>query len=150
MPSSKFNLPVILVGLAAVLIVIAFFLPWYLRGPGYSGYEIPEIVRAFKESTSFKVWTGRFDYRVYLIYSLYVIPLGAAVTLILIGFKKRYQYSAWPTAVIPLTGFLVGAINKGSKLFAKIGLGGWITLGAAMVMLLALLGALKLSRQEAR
>lgn len=144
MARGKINLPINLVSLAAIALVIAFFLPWYLRGPGYSGYEIPEIVRAFKESTSFKVWTGRFDYRVYLIYSLYVIPLGAVVTLLLLGLKKKYQYAAWPTAIIPLTGFLYGVIAKGPSLFSKIGLGGWITVAAALVMLLALLKVLKL------
>jgi len=150
MPSSKVNLPALLVSLAAVAIVIAFFLPWYLRGPGYSGYEIPELVRAFKESTSLKVWTGRFDYRVYLIYALYVIPLGAVVTLVLMALKKKYRYAAWPTALIPLVGFLYGVIAKGPKLFSKIGIGGWITIGAALVMLLALLNVINLPRRTGR
>jgi len=148
MPGSKIKLPVLAVSLTSIVIVIAFFLPWYLRGPGYSGYEIPEIVRAFKESTSFKVWTGRFDYRVYLIYSLYVIPLGAVITLVLLGLKKKYQYAAWPTAIIPLTGFLYGVVASGPKLFSKIGLGGWITVAAALVILLTLLVAARLTGSQ--
>ena len=143
--SQKSNLPLNLASVASIAIIVAFFLPWYLRiGAAYSGFDIPEIVSSLKQATSLKSWTGRFDYRIYLVYALYLIPLGAIATIALSVLRQNYRLAAWPTAVIPLAGFLYGLVTKGQKLLPKIGIGGWITISAALVILLALVDVLRL------
>lgn len=143
------DLPINIVSIAAMAIIVAFFLPWYSKfGSVYSGYEIPEIVSTLKQTTSFKSWTGRFDFRTYLIYSLYLIPFGALMIIVLNILRKNYLPAAWPTSILPLAGLVFGLIKKGSGIIPKIGIGGWITIVAALIMLLVLLDIIKLPQKK--
>lgn len=150
MAKSKINFPVDLVTISAAVIVVAFFLPWVKYGVSYSGYEIPDIARMVAKVTSFKSWTGRFDINVYLVYLLFIVPLGAAAVLILSVMNKPVRILAMVVAAMPLAGFVIGLIKVGFKIFTYIGFGGWLTILAAAVMALSLAGILQMPGKRTR
>lgn len=139
MAKTKISVPVNLVTLSAAVIVVAFFLPWVKFGGSFSGYEIPDIARVVGKATSFRSWTGRFDINVYLVYALYLVPIGAVAVLALGINGNNSRPVAWVTAAMPLAGFVFGLIRMGFDIFSRIGLGGWLTILAAIVMMLSLL-----------
>ena len=144
MAKKKSALPINLLTISAAIIVVAFFLPWVKFGGTMSGYEIPDFASAVGKATSLKAWTGKFDFNVYLVYALFLVPLGAAAVLVLSFMGKDANKVAWIPAVMPLAGFLYGLIRAGMDVFSYIGIGGWLTIVAAGVMVLALLNILKL------
>jgi len=143
MSRNKTALPANLLTITAAVIVVAFFLPWVKLGVSYAGYEIPDIASAVGRATSLRSWTGKFDINVYLVYALFLVPLGAAAVIVLSILAKDARPAAWITAVMPLAGFVYGVIRQGFDVFPRIGLGGWLTIAAAAVMLLALLNIIK-------
>lgn len=149
MAKNKINIPIDLVTISAAVIVVAFFLPWVRYGVSYSGYEIPAIARMVAKLTSFKAWTGRFDINVYLVYLLFIVPLGAAAVLVLSAMNKSVRIPAMVVAALPLAGFLYGLIRVGFKIFSYIGLGGWLTIIAAAVMALALASIIQMPGKSA-
>jgi len=150
MAKRKPEIPVNIVTICSAIVVIAFFLPWVRYGVSYPGYEIPDIARLAARMTSFKSWTGRFDINVYLVYLLYIIPVGATAVLILSYLQKPVQILAMVLAALPLAGFVYGLISMGFKIFSYIGIGGWLTIVAAAVMALSLAGFIQMSGKPAR
>lgn len=143
MAKNKINIPVDLVTISAAVIIVAFFLPWVKYGVSYSGYEIPGIAKMVSKVTSFKSWTGRFDINVYLVYLLFIVPLGAAAILVLGAMNKPVRIVAMVVAALPLAGFVLGLIKVGLKIFSYIGFGGWLTIIAAAIMALSLAGVIQ-------
>jgi len=144
MAKKKPALPINLLTLSAAVIVLAFFLPWVKFGGTFSGYEIPGFASAVGKATSLKAWTGKFDINVYLVYALFLVPLGAAAVLVLSFMGKNVRTIAWIPAAMPLAGFVYGLIRAGMDVFSYISIGGWLTIAAALVMALSLLNILKL------
>ncbi|MFV1997851.1 MAG: hypothetical protein ACC641_07540 [Acidiferrobacterales bacterium] len=143
MTRKKATLPVNLLTIAAAVIVVAFFLPWVKFGVSYAGYEIPDIARVVGKATSLRSWTGKFDINVYLVYALFLVPISAAAIIVLSVLARDTRPAAWIAAVMPLTGLAYGVVRQGLDVFPRVGLGGWLTIAAAAVMLLALLNVIK-------
>ena len=143
MARKKKALPIDLFTIGAAVIIVAFFLPWVKLGGTFSGYEIPDIASAAGKATSLKSWTGKFDINVYFVYALFLVPLSAVAILVLGFQRKDVRPAAWVAAVMPLAGLIYGSIRMGLDIFPRIGLGGWLTIAAAAVMLLALLKVVK-------
>ena len=150
MAKNRINIPIDLVTITAAVIVVAFFMPWVKYGVSYSGYEIPGIARMVAKLASFKTWTGHFDINVYLVYLLFIVPLGAVVVLVLSVMNKPARIPAMVVAALPLAGFIYGLIRVGFKIFSYIGIGGWLTIIAAAVMALSLAGIIRLPGRGAR
>jgi len=144
MAKRKISLPVNLVTIGAAIIVVAFFLPWVKFGGSFAGYEIPDIAHMVGKMTSLKSWTGKFDLDVYLVYALFLVPISAAAVLVFGVLGKDVTLPAWVAATLPLAGFVYGVLRQGVDVFPRIGFGGWLTIAAAAVMLLALLKVIKL------
>lgn len=144
MTRKKTALPINLLTIAAAVIVFAFFLPWVKFGGSFAGYEIPDFANSIGKLKSFKTWTGRFDINVYLVYSLFLVPISAAAVIVSSVRGKNARFAAWVAAVLPLAGLAYGFVRKGVDVFTRIEIGGWLTIAAAGVMLLALLNILKL------
>jgi ABC-type dipeptide/oligopeptide/nickel transport system permease subunit len=144
MAKRKKKLPINVVTVSAAVMVVAFFLPWVKFGGSYSGFEIPDLPSSLGKATSFKSWRGEFDINVYLVYALFLVPIAAAAVLILNFNGKDGNKLAWFPAVAPIAGFLFGLVRAGMDIFSYIVVGGWVTIAAALVMLLALLNVLKL------
>jgi len=144
MARKKSALPINLLTISAAVIVVAFFLPWVKFGGSFAGYEIPDIARVVGKATSLKAWTGKFDINVYLVYVLWLVPICAAAVLAMGVMGKDATKVAWFPAVVPVAGFLYGLVRAGMDIFSYIALGGWLTIVAGLVMLLALLNIPKL------
>lgn len=144
MARKKSTSPVNLLTLAAAVIIFAFFLPWIKFGGSYAGYEIPDLANTIGKLKSFKTWTGRLDINVYLVYSLFLVPVSAAAVVIFNLRGRNAKPAAWVAAVLPLAGFIYGFARRGMDVFSRIEIGGWLTMAAAGVMLLVLLNILKL------
>ncbi len=144
MATKKNSVPINLLTIGAAVIVVAFFLPWVKFGGSFSGYEIPDIAKSVGKVTSLKSWTGGFDINVYLVYALFLVPLSAVGVIVLSVMKKNAEPAAWVAAVMPLAGFVYGLIRMGLDIFGRIGIGGWLTIAAAAVILLALLNVIRL------
>lgn len=137
-------LPVNLLTIAAAVIIVAFFLPWVKFGGSFSGYELPDLANSIGKLKSFKTWTGRFDINVYFVYSLFLVPLSAVAVIVLSSLGKNAKPAAWVTSVLPLAGLVYGFVRKGADVFSRVEIGGWLTIAAAVVMLLVLLNVLRL------
>jgi hypothetical protein len=142
MPRRK-TLTIDLFTIGAAVIIIAFFLPWVNLGGSFAGYEIPDIASAAGKATSLRSWTGKFDINVYFVYALFLIPLSAVAILVLAYQGKDVRPAVWIAAVMPLAGLVYGVFRQGLDIFPRVGLGGWLTVAAATVMLLALLNVIK-------
>lgn len=137
------GLPIDYLTIGAAIIIVAFFLPWVKFGGSFAGYEIPDIARSVGKLTSMKAWTGKFDINVYLVYALWLVPLSAVGVFILGVMGKDVRPAAWVAAVMPLAGFVYGILRMGLDVFPRIGTGGWLTIAAATLMLLALLNLVR-------
>ena len=144
MAKSRVTIPVDLVTIGAAVIVVAFFLPWIKLGGSFAGYEIPDIAHAAAKATSLKSWTGKFDINVYLMYSLFLVPISAVLIIAFGAIGKDRTIPAWIAGVMPVAGFVYGFIRLQFDVFPRIGLGGWLTIAAGMVILLALLKVIKM------
>jgi hypothetical protein len=144
MAKPKISIPVDLISIGAVVIVIAFFLPWIKLGGSFAGYEIPDIAHAAGKATSLKSWTGKFDINAYLVYSLFLVPISAVAVIAFGAVGKDRTLVAWVAAVMPIAGFVYGFIRLQFDMFPRLGLGGWLTVAAAVVILLALLNVIKM------
>lgn len=136
--------PINLLTIAAAVMVAAFFLPWIKFGGSFAGYEIPDLANSIGKLKSFKTWTGRFDINVYLVYSLFLVPISAATVIVLSVQGKSAKLAAWVASVLPLAGLVYSFVRIGVDVFSRVGIGGWLTIVAAGVMLLALLNVLRL------
>jgi len=150
MAKQKISIPIDPITICSAIIVVAFFLPWVRYGVSYSGYEIPDIARLAAKATSLKSWTGRFDINVYLVYLLFIVPIGAAAVLVLSFLNKPVRVVAMIVSAMPLAGFAYGLIKVGFKIFSYIGVGGWLTIIAAAIMALALAGVIKMPGRKGR
>jgi hypothetical protein len=144
MAKSRITMPVDLITIGAAVMVVAFFLPWIKLGGSFAGYEIPDIAHAAAKATSLKSWTGKFDINVYLVYSLFLVPISAAAIIVFGAMGKDRTPVAWIAAVMPIAGFVYGFIRLQFDMFPRLGLGGWLTVAAAVLILLALLNVLKM------
>lgn len=144
MAKSRISMPVDLITIGAAVMVVAFFLPWIKLGGSFAGYEIPDIAHAAAKATSLKSWTGKFDINVYLVYSLFLVPVSAVAIIVFGAMGKDRILVAWIAAVMPIAGFVYGFIRLQFDMFPRLGLGGWLTVAAAVVILLALLNVLKM------
>lgn len=140
----KKSLPINFYTIDAAVIIIAFFLPWVKLGGSFAGYEIPDIASAVGKATSLRSWTGKFDINVYFVYSLFLIPISAVAIMVLAFQRKDVRPAAWIAAAMPLAAIVYGLIRLGLDIFPRIGVGGWLTVATAVVMLLALLNVIKL------
>jgi hypothetical protein len=150
MAKNKSALPINLLTISAAIIVVAFFLPWVKFGGTFSGYEIPGLASSVGKATSLKAWTGKFDINVYLVYALFLVPLGAAAVLVFSFMGKSAKQVAWVPAAMPVAGFVYGLIRAGMDIFSYIAIGGWLTIVAALVMLLSLLNVIRMPGSSRR
>ena len=144
MAKSRVSIPVDLVTIGAAIIVVAFFLPWIKLGGSFAGYELPDIAHAAAKATSLKSWTGKFNLNAYLVYSLFLVPISAVLIIAFGAMGKDRTIPAWIAAVMPIAGFVYGFVRLQFDLFPRLGVGGWLTVAAGVLILLALLNVIKM------
>ena len=114
--------------ICAVILVIAFFLPWVNLGfISLSGFNVAGIGGA-----SFLLW---------------VIPLlsiGVLVSEFMDLDEKISTYIAYASGAVPLIYVLSRLISSGGEFFEAAGIGIYLTLVASVGMLLAAFGVIKI------
>lgn len=132
--------------IAAIVMIVAFFLPWISAGGmfSFSGYELPNLAEmasgmsaAFSEDGA----KSQTNYAVYLVYLVPLLAIGVLATDYLKSDKKLSKYTAIAAGAFPILGIIYSIIRAGEITGFAIGI--WLTLLAAVVMLLAVFGVIK-------
>ncbi|MFG1496634.1 hypothetical protein ABMA57_08370 [Saccharospirillum sp. HFRX-1] len=130
----------------AVILVIAFFLPWINIGGflSFSGYEIVELSQGLNQFAALGNQSGSPDPSLYFFYLVYLIPIFAVLTVILNAYQKNSRVAAIVAGVVPFLFLVYGFTQGGSDIIQGMAIGSWLTLLAATALLLAVFGVIKL------
>ena len=130
--------------ICAIVLVVAFFLPWVSLGGMFSfaGYQLPNAAEGINAMAAAWSESGEADtnYGVYLVYLVPLLAVGVLATDYLKSDEKVAHYVAIAAGVLPLLGFLYMVIDNGMQGMA---IGIYLTVVAAIVMLLATFGVIK-------
>ncbi len=130
--------------ICAIVLVVAFFLPWVSFGGMFSfaGYQLPNAAEGINAMAAAWSESGEADtnYGVYLVYLVPLLAVGVLATDYLKSDEKVAHYVAIAAGVFPLLGFLYMVIDNGMQGMA---IGIYLTVVAAIVMLLATFGVIK-------
>ena len=130
--------------ICAIVLVVAFFLPWVSFGGMFSvaGYELPNAAEGINAMAAAWSESGEVDtnYAIYLVYLVPLLAVGVLATDYLKSDEKVAHYVAIAAGVFPLLGFLYMVIDNGMQGMA---IGIYLTVVAAIVMLLATFGVIK-------
>jgi hypothetical protein len=137
--------------LFAAVLLLGFFLPWASIGGliSFSGYNIPEALKgvaglagAFSHKT-----THEIPVKVYLSYLLYLIPL-LSIIIIVLGFKDmKTKIISIIAGVLPFV-FLIYAVIDFGNIFKAASIGVYVTLLAALGLILSAIGVIKFSKKN--
>ena len=130
--------------ICAIVLIVAFFLPWVSLGGMFSfaGYQLPNAAEGINAMAAAWSESGEADtnYGVYLVYLVPLLAVGVLATDYLKSDEKVAHYVAIAAGVFPLLGFLYMVIDNGMQGMA---IGIYLTVVAAIVMLLATFGVIK-------
>ena len=130
--------------ICAIVLIVAFFLPWVSLGGMFSfaGYQLPNAAEGLNSMAAAFSESGEVDtnYGVYLVYLVPLLAVGVLATDYLKSDEKVAHYVAIAAGVLPLLGFLYMVIDNGMQGMA---IGIYLTVVAAIVMLLATFGVIK-------
>jgi len=129
--------------ICAIVLVVAFFLPWISLGGifSFSGYELPNAAQGVNAmAAAFSETEADTNYVVYLVYLVPLLAVGVLATDYLKSDEKVAHYVAIAAGAFPLLGFLYVVIDKGIE---GLAIGIYLTVIAAIVMLLATFGVIK-------
>ena len=130
--------------ICAIVLVVAFFLPWLSFGGMFSvaGYELPNGAEGINAMAAAWSESGEADtnYGVYLVYLVPLLAVGVLATDYLKSDEKVAHYVAIAAGALPVLGFLYMVIDNGMQGMA---IGIYLTVVAAIVMLLATFGVIK-------
>ena len=130
--------------ICAIVLIVAFFLPWISFGGMFSvaGYELPNAAEGLNALAAAFSESGEADtnYSVYLVYLVPLLAVGVLATDYLKSDEKVAHYVAIAAGVFPILGFLSLVIENGME---GLAIGIYLTVVAAIVMLLAAFGVIK-------
>ena len=119
------------------------FLPWISLGGifSFSGYELPNAAQGLNTmAAAFSESEADTNYVVYLVYLVPLLAVGVLATDYLKSDEKVAHYVAIAAGALPVLGFLYMVIDNGMQGMA---IGIYLTVVAAIVMLLATFGVIK-------
>jgi len=136
--------------LFAVLLLLGFFLPWASIGGfvSFSGYNIPEAIKGVSGfANSFSEGPSETPVKVYLSYLLYLIPLLSIIIIVLSVKEIKTGILSFITGVLPFL-FLIYALIDIGNIFQAASIGVYITLIAALCLLLSGLGIIQFNKNS--
>lgn len=126
----------------AAALIIFFFLPWFGAGPfsvsGYTLTTIPSVLNAASSSSGV-----RTDSSIGLLYIVWLVPILSIITLALGLTGRSPRAMAIVTGVVTLLMFLFVFIAGGGDVFKVLGIGSYLTILAAIGLILAAIGVIK-------
>ncbi len=131
--------------ICAIVLLVAFFLPWVsFFGMSASGYSIPGIVSGLNQwGSSLSGEAASVPWQVYLVYLVPLTAIGVLVTDFLKTDEMIARIVAILAGVIPIAGVIYMLIESGGEVFNYLSLGAYLTILAAIGMLLATFGIVK-------
>jgi len=129
----------------AIVMLVCFMLPWLKVGGlmTLEGYEIPVKVQD-AGLFSWQTLTGGFNYKAYLGYILYLVPIASAMIIVQQIRDKSVTLLAIIAGLVPWLIAVMLLVKHGMGAFDRIQLGLYISLGAAVLMILDSTGAVKI------
>ena len=128
--------------ICAIVMLVAFFLPWVsFMGLSAAGYS---IVGTLNNLLSFG--GESVPWQVYLIFLVPLAAVGVLVTDFLKTDEKIARIVAIVAGVIPVAGIIYLLIQTEGQGFQALALGAYLTIIAAVVMLLAVFGIVKMPK----
>tara|TARA_Y100001970_G_scaffold147465_1_gene181063 strand:+ start:891 stop:1319 length:429 start_codon:yes stop_codon:yes gene_type:complete len=131
--------------ICAIVLLVAFFLPWVsVFGMSASGFSIPGIVSQFSQlGSSISGESASVPWQVYLVYLVPLTAVGVLVTDFLKTDEMIARIVAILAGVVPIAGVIYMLIQGGGEVFSYLGFGAYLTILAAIGMLLATFGIVK-------
>jgi hypothetical protein len=128
----------------AAALILFFFFPWVTIGfISISGAQIPEVGRALQQATfAFNPSAGVSAEAIFL-NAVYLIPILAAATIVMAVTGRDIKIVALATGGVVLLIFVMMLVRIGGSLFQALGVGSYLTLLAAIGIILAALGVIK-------
>ena len=132
--------------IAAIVMIVAFFLPWVSAGGmfSFSGYELPnlaEMARGISNSFSEDGVKNQTNYAIYLVYLVPLLAISVLANDYLKSDEKISKYTSIAAGAFPIFGLIFAIMRAGEITGFAIGI--WLTMLAAVVMLLAVFGIIK-------
>ena len=132
--------------ISAIVIIVAFFLPWISVGGMFSftGYELPnlaEMASGMRDAFGEEGVESQANYAIYLFYLVPLLAIGVLANDYLKTDEKVSKYTAIAAGAFPILGFIYSIISAGEITGFAIGI--WLTMLAAVVMLLTVFGIIK-------
>ena len=133
--------------ICAIVIIVAFFLPWISMGGmiSFSGYELPNLAEmasamgaAFNENAA----KEQTNYAVYLVYLVPLLAIGVLATDYLKTDEKIAHFVAMAAGAFPVLAFAYASFSS-SGVPEGLAIGIWLTLLACVAMLLTVFGVIK-------
>ncbi len=129
----------------AAVLLLGFFLPWVSLGGlvSFSGYNIPEALKGLSVlAGAFSEKTTETPIKVYLSYLMYLIPLLSIIVIVL-GLKDmKTKLVSIFAGLLPFI-FLIYALIDFGNIFKAASIGVYVTLLAALCLILSALGIIK-------
>ena len=130
--------------ICAIVFIVAFFMPWVSYDAGFiqvqaSGASIPGTINSLGS-----VAGESAPWSVYLVYLVPLTAIGVLVTDFLKTDEKIARIVTIVAGVLPLAGLIYVLIEAGSIAFSFLGIGMYLTILAAIAMLLAVFGVIKI------
>jgi len=130
--------------ICAIVFIVAFFMPWVSYDAGFiqvqaSGASIPGTVNNLVSLAGESA-----PWYVYLVYLVPLTAIGVLVTDFLKTDEKIARIVTIVAGVLPLAGLIYVLIEAGSIAFSFLGIGMYLTILAAIAMLLAVFGVIKI------
>lgn len=140
----------------ALGLIICFFLPWIQMGGVVSvvlkGYEIPDLADYLAKGIGqFKGLLDGNSNReswVFWYYTFYLIPVFSVVTIILGLIGKNVKVTGILAAIVPIGWCIYALIKIGGDLFDILTFGAYLTLGCAVLMVLAVVDVLHIASKS--
>ena len=125
--------------ICAIVMLVAFFLPWVsFMGLSAAGYSIVGTL-----NNLLAIGGESAPWQVYLIYLVPLAAIGVLVTDYLKTDEKIARIVAIIAGVIPIAGIIYLLIQSGGEGFQVLAMGAYLTILAAIGMLLATFGIVK-------
>ena len=122
--------------------LVAFFLPWVsFMGLSAAGYSIVGTLNNF-----LAIGGESAPWQVYLIFLVPLAAVGVLVTDFLKTDEKIARIVAIVAGVIPVAGIIYLLIQSEGEGFKVLAMGAYLTVIAAIVMLLAVFGIVKMPK----
>ncbi|SVC32954.1 uncharacterized protein METZ01_LOCUS285808 [marine metagenome] len=132
--------------ICAIIIIVAFFLPWVSLGfISFSGYDLPNLASFVNSFDAAFSENGESSGSANSLYAVYLIPLLSISILFMEYLGKESKKLCLTAGTLNVVGFLYILIFETEGDIGMMGIGIWITVLASIVMLLAATGFLKIN-----